>query len=366
MATVTSKEELESRFKELVTKELRGEGVSTKRSGKLEPPEPLFDTDAANSDFENTVSSVFGIKIPTGLPDPEIKVFKAEDWDEIVRPHVPDIDPDYQFQEKQLIELAVAMLLGDNTWISGPTGSGKTTLVEQFCAKTGRPFIRINGRGDMESGPIFGQYIVEDGATIWKDGACTEAVKYGAVFCQDEPTVLPPEIAMGYQWLLENNGKLFLSDKAGDSNEKLIRPHTNFRFVCCDNTRGLGDDTGAFAGTNVWNTATLDRYSTTIHLDYLTKKHEEAILKAKIDGMTGKLSRYLVQMAGLVRNAYQQGEVSFTMSPRTLLSWADKCMYYRCPHQAFKVSFYEKLGADDERTAIRNMFETVFGERYKG
>ena len=62
---------------------------------------------------------------------------------------------------------------------------------------------------------IFGQLTAKGGSTIWEDGAVTEAVKYGAVFAWDEWDVTPPEISMGLQWLLEDNGKLLLKEKPG-------------------------------------------------------------------------------------------------------------------------------------------------------
>lgn len=358
MATTLSVEDIA----EQIRQQIRGEVPQAEEAVK---PEELFDDVKFDTKGKKLLSKVFGIKIPEGLPDPKITVFKAEDWPEEVRGLIPDKDADYVFQVEQLIQLAIGLELGDNCWIAGPTGSGKTTLVQQFCAVVNRPFVRVNGRGDMESGPIFGQYTVENGqGTVWHDGACTEAVKVGAVYCQDEPTVLPPEIAMGYQWLLENEGKLFLSDKSGSVDDKIVKPHPQFRFVCCDNTRGLGDETGAYAGTQVWNSATLDRFSTTIHLGYLSHEHEENILTGKVQGCKPELAKRMVQFANLVREGYNEGSLAFTMSPRTLLSWGLKTTFYKDPAYALRVAFYEKLGAEDERQAVEQMYQTVFATTF--
>tara|TARA_R100001082_G_scaffold90419_2_gene56936 strand:- start:18067 stop:19185 length:1119 start_codon:yes stop_codon:yes gene_type:complete len=351
-----------------MAKETEANNPNDKRSDKEHIRDlPFFENESTEAPrkqkFQMGCKEVFGITIPKGLPNVPVTVFKKGDWDKDMQSHIPEIDKNYQFQPKQLIELLVGLNLNDNVWISGATGSGKSSLVEQVCAYTNRPFARINGRGDMESGAIFGQYVLEDGKTIWKDGVCTEAVKNGMVYCQDEPTVLPPEIAMGYQWLLENGGKLMLTDKAGDTKDKLVSPHKHFRFVCCDNTKGLGDEMGAFAGTNVWNTATLDRFSTSIQLDYLPKNKEVEVIKAKCPNITEKLASYMVQFAGLVRIAYAQGNVSFTMSPRTLLSWGEKALYYKDINQALKSSYYSKLPNDIEKVAIEEMFATVFAKR---
>jgi cobaltochelatase CobS len=100
-------------------------------------------------------------------------------------------------------------------------------------------------------------------------------------------------------------------------------------------------------------------------LDYLPKKKEVEIIKAKVDNITDKLADYMVQFAGLVRVAYAQGNVSFTMSPRTLLSWGEKAIYYKSIKQALKVSYYGKLPNDSEKVAIEEMYATVFAERFR-
>ena len=366
MSTAKATSKMEEGFRKRLVEEMYEEREHSDEEISNIKDEALFNDKPSKSSktVKNSCSKVFGIKVPKGLPDVRVEMFNIEDWKDTVRCHIPKVDENYKFQPKQLVQLLIGLSLGDNVWISGATGSGKSTLVEQVCARTNRPFIRINGRGDMESGAIFGQYVLEDGKTIWKDGACTEAVKEGMVYCQDEPTVLPPEIAMGYQWLLENNGKLMLTDKAGDTKDKLICPYSRFRFVCCDNTKGLGDESGAFAGTNVWNTATLDRFGTSIQLDYLAKKHEVAILKAKVDGITDKMADYMVQLANLVRTSYMQGNLSFTMSPRTLLSWGEKAMFYNSAKHSLEVAFYDKLPNDAEKLAVEEMYATVFAERF--
>lgn len=352
------KEKVDAFFDELE------ESYKTKSSPKAKAKrvEPVSYFKARKESKGKKLSTLFGVKVPDGMPDPQVITFEPEDWDEQVRSLIPEKDKGYVFQPKELVELIVGLQAGDNCWIAGPTGSGKTTLVQQYCAVVGRPFIRVNGRGDMESGPIFGQYKVENQETVWVDGACTEAVKYGALYCQDEPTVLPAEIAMGYQWLLETDGKLFLADKAADMGDKLIEPHPEFRFVCCDNTRGLGDETGAYAGTNVWNTATLDRFNTTIHLDYLAIEHEIAIIKGRVPEVTEEFAKRCVQLANIIRTAYQEGDMSFTLSPRTLISWANKAVIYQSPSLGLKVAFYQKLSSEDERLALARAYQTVFAE----
>jgi cobaltochelatase CobS len=210
-----------------------------------------------------------------------ITVFQESDWDERIAAFVPSINSTYVIDPKLASDILQAWELNEKVLCYGPTGAGKSSLIEQLCARTYRPFVRVNCTGDMDSSMIFGQLTAKDGSTIWVDGAATEAVKYGAVFAWDEWDVTPPEISMGLQWLLEDDGKLFLKEMPGSTKDKQIIPHKDFRLVAIGNTQGQGDDTGAHAGTNVQNSATLDRFGTAVFVDYLPAAVEEKIITSK-------------------------------------------------------------------------------------
>ncbi len=161
---------------------------------------------------------------------------------------VPSIDSDYVVQKDEAALLVAGLEDGDKSLITGPTGSGKSSLVKYVCAKLNRPFIRINMSGDVESAALFGTLVVRGGATVWEDGAITEAAKYGAVCLVDEWELMPAEIAMGMQNLLEDGGYLYLKEKPGTSEDRTIVPHADFRLVFAGNTflgTGLSGATGS-------------------------------------------------------------------------------------------------------------------------
>ncbi len=83
---------------------------------------------------------------------------------------IPKIDPDYVVQKDEAALLVAGLEDGDKSLITGPTGSGKSSLVKYVCAKLNRPFIRINMSGDVESAALFGTLVVRGGATVWEDG----------------------------------------------------------------------------------------------------------------------------------------------------------------------------------------------------
>ena len=209
---------------------------------------------------------------------------------------------------------------------------------------------------------IFGQLVAKDGSTYWVDGAVTEAVRYGAVFAWDEWDVTPPEISMGLQWLLEEDSKLFLKEMPGAAVDKFIEPHKDFRLVALGNTQGQGDDTGSHAGTNVQNTATLDRFGTTIRIGYLPEKIEIGMLTAKVGkGLEEKVIGNLVKLAGLVRQGYQQGQLSLTLSPRSLISICRKMQYNLSLEDSLDLVYANKLTSMQQKV-VYELRRKVFGK----
>lgn len=273
--------------------------------------------------------------------------------------HIRPVDPEYKVQVEHAARLVRALMAGDKTLITGPTGSGKSSLVKFVCSKMGYPYIRVNMSGDIESGALFGQLVVRGGATVWEDGPLTEAVRKGGVVLIDEWELMPPEISMGLQNLLEDDGFLFLKEMPGSSADKTIMPHPNFRIVCAGNTVGQGDDNGAFSGTSVQNSATIDRFTTTIVLDYLTREHEIGVITERT-AVNKKVAGKMLSLASFIRTAYNEGKINLTMSPRTLINWGRKIeMYDSNIRVAFDVAFFDKLRASD-KPAVNALYEKVF------
>jgi cobaltochelatase CobS len=303
-------------------------------------------------------SDVIGSKIADDFP---VRIYDDAHWSEKIRPFIPSPKKGYVIQMEQALDILRAWEMGDKTLISGPTGAGKSSLVEHLCALTRRPFVRFNATGDMDSSMIFGQLTAQDGSTVWVDGVVTEAVRYGAICCWDEYDVTPPEISMGMQWLLEEDGKLFLKEMPGTAAEKFIVPHADFRLVCIGNTVGAGDESGHHAGVNVQNSATIDRFGTAIKLGYLPAKHEIEMIVNVIDGMTKQAADKLVKFAALIRQGYEQNTLGYTMSPRALLAIAKKMvMWGLTPRLACEKVYFNKLNAS-QRRAAEQLFDKVYG-----
>jgi len=292
-----------------------------------------------------------------------VTMFHETTWDDRVASFVPSINPAYVIDKDLAANVLRAWELNERVLCYGPTGAGKSSLIEQLCARTGRPFVRINCTGDMDSSMIFGQLTAKDSSTIWVDGAVTEAVRYGAVFAWDEWDVTPPEISMGLQWLLEDDGKLFLKEMPGSTKDKQIVPHEHFRIVAIGNTQGQGDETGAHAGTNVQNSASLDRFGTAIHVDYLEASIEETMLTKKFPTtITKKAAKELVKLANLIRQGYKAGQFNLTMSPRSLFGICNKVSFGMTLRTAFNLVYLNKLN-DTQRKVADELFTKIYGNK---
>lgn len=305
-------------------------------------------------------SEVIGDNGITEAEDFPVRVHEDEDFPTQIRMFIPEPRKHYVIQKDQALDILRAWEINDRVLITGPTGAGKSTLVEHLCGLVRRPFVRVNATGDMDSSMIFGQLTAANGSTVWQDGTVTEAVRYGAVLAWDEWDVTPPEIMMGMQWLLEDEGKLFLKEMPGTAADKFVIPDSKFRVVCLGNTLGQGDETGQHAGTTPQNTATLDRFGTSIKLGYLSPEHEINVIKGACPKITKKIAERLVKFAGMVRTSHGQGNLALTMSPRSLIGIAKKVEFGMTVADATQRQYLNKLNTTQRRVADE-LFDRVFG-----
>ena len=89
-----------------------------------------------------------------------------------------------QAAECELFEHAFAARLP--LLLKGPTGCGKTRLVEHMAARLGRPMVTVSGHDDLGAADLTGRHLVAGGDTRWCDGPLTRAVREGAIFYLDE------------------------------------------------------------------------------------------------------------------------------------------------------------------------------------
>ena len=146
-------------------------------------------------------------------------------------------------------------------FITGLSGNGKTTMVEQACAQLGRECIRVNLTAQTDEDELIGGFRLQNGQTVFCPGPALVAMTRGAVLLLDEVD-LGTHLIMCLQSILEGKGKFI--PKIG----KFVRPAKGFTIMATANTKGKGSEDGRFIGTNQMNEAFLERFRFTYEQDY--------------------------------------------------------------------------------------------------
>ena len=202
------------------------------------------------------------------------------------------------------------------TFVTGLSGNGKTTMIMQACAKVNRECYRVNVTSQTDEDDLLGGFRLVNGETVWYDGPVIQAMKNGAVLLLDEID-LGASPLMCLQPVLEGKG-IFLKKI-----NQFVEPAPGFQVFATGNTKGKGDDTGAFAHTGILNEAFLDRFPVTMEQAYASNGVEKRILlrKMKTLGVEDKdFAGNLVKWADAIRKTFMEGGISEIITTRRLLS----------------------------------------------
>src|SRR6201996_975531 len=100
------------------------------------------------------------------------------DIDQTKRPYIPVGD--------EVDVFAAAWRSGLPVMLKGPTGCGKTRLVEHMADQFGVPLFTVCCHEDMTSSDLLGRFVLRDSHTEWVDGPLTQAVRQGGICYLDE------------------------------------------------------------------------------------------------------------------------------------------------------------------------------------
>jgi cobaltochelatase CobS len=278
--------------------------------------------------------------------------------------HVPAIDTAYQFNTAVTLAILAGFMHNRRVLVQGMHGTGKSTHIEQVAARLNWPCVRVNLDGHISRMDLIGKdaIVLQDGkqVTAFQEGIVPWAVQRPMALIFDEYDAGRPDVLFVIQRLLEREGKLTLLDQ-----NRVLTPHPQFRLFATANTVGLGNTNGLYHGTQLLNHAQLDRWNVVSTLDYLPLAQEVDIVAARVAAMDNPAGRAtiasMVALAGLTRKAFDVGDASTLMSPRTVMTWAENCGIFPNMAQAFAVSFLNKCDAS-ERPLIAELYQRCMGE----
>lgn len=307
------------------------------------------------------------------LPDKMVSVRKLFDIDADLEvpaysqadEHVPDLDPDYLFNDEVTLAILAGFKHNRRVMIQGYHGTGKSTHIEQVAARLNWPCVRINLDSHVSRIDLIGKdaIVVRNGKQIteFKEGILPWALQNNVAIVFDEYDCGRPDVMFVIQRVLEVSGRLTLLDQS-----KVIRPHQAFRLFSTTNTIGLGDTSGLYHGTQQLNQAQMDRWSIVVTLNYLPHDDEVGIVLAKVksfnkDDEGRKKVSNMVRVADLTRNAFINGDLSTVMSPRTVITWAENTDIFGDLGFAFRMTFLNKCD-ELERPIVAEFYQRCFGE----
>jgi len=230
---------------------------------------------------------------------------------------VPSKDPNFvPFGNFSDLENIIKSKIFYPAYISGPTGNGKSTMVEQICAKHKRPLIRVNLNMMTDEEQLIGSKTLEGGDVEIVEGPVLIAMRNGITLLLDEIDAGSANTLLCLQPILEGKPYYFKL-----KNEVII-PAQGFNILATANTKGKGSDDGRYIGTNVLNEAFLERFAVTFEQEYPSAKVEVKIIKNLMESFScldEEFAETLVKWAEAIRRTFEDGGVDETITTRRMI-----------------------------------------------
>lgn len=201
-------------------------------------------------------------------------------------------------------------------YISGPTGNGKSTMVEQICAKHKTPLIRVNLNMMTDEEQLIGSKTLVEGNVEIIEGPVLIAMRNGTTLLLDEIDAGSANTLLCLQPILEGKPYYF------KLKNEIIVPADGFNILATANTKGKGSDDGRYIGTNILNEAFLERFAVTFNQEYPNAKVEVKIIKNLMETyscMDEEFAETLVKWADAIRRTFEDGGVDETITTRRMI-----------------------------------------------
>lgn len=274
-------------------------------------------------DLSAAMAGVTAMPAPANMPQPVAEIISKPVAKTLMQAKlevtvdnlVPRADPTYVpfgFY-KDLIKV----LKSENfypTFISGLSGNGKTTMVEQACAKLKREVMRVNISVETDEDDLIGGNTLVDGNVVYREGPVLTAMKRGAILILDEIDRGSNKL-MCMQAILE--GKPYFNKKTGET----VYPAKGFNVIATANTKGKGSDDGKFISAQILDDAFLERFAITVEQEYPSAKVEKQIIMNKMEkagAIDEEFADNLVTWAEIIRKTFYDGGIDDLISTRRL------------------------------------------------
>lgn len=229
--------------------------------------------------------------------------------------YVPAVDSTYvKWGEYNTIMKIIKSNLFFPTYIAGLSGNGKTMMVEQACAKTGREYVRVQISPETDEDDLIGGFRLVDGETVFQKGPVIKAMERGCILLIDEIDRATNKI-MCLQGVLEGNPVLL--KKTGE----VVVPAEGFNVIATANTKGRGSDDGRFTAASIIDDAFLERFVCVIDQPFPQPTTEKKIVEkhmAKFGVEDSDFANKLIAWSNVIRKTFEAEGVDEVVSTRRL------------------------------------------------
>lgn len=296
------------------------------------------------------------------FPDVDLKTdFEVPyfEWDG-KHPDVPAIDAHYVWRPKILQRLLYSLVYDKKPFLTGDTGTGKTTAVQQLAARINFPFFRVSFDSDITRGDLTGKDKIKavDGVTQseYLMGILPKVLSGPGLVCFDEIDFVMPDVGYVMQSVTEGNGMRLLEEGGVE-----IKQHPMCRLFATGNTVGQGDDTGKYQGARAQSLAFLDRFGPWIEVDYLEKEERETLLRRHCPALTKEQRDTILRYTNEHIKAFKQDSVLQPISPRGMLSIGEATQVFGDVREAIEMNVIDRASSID-RPALIGIVDRVVDE----
>lgn len=232
--------------------------------------------------------------------------------------------------------------------LTGPTGCGKTRLVEHMAEVLGRPLFTVSCHDDLTSSDLVGRFLVHGGDVEWIDGPLTRAVRAGALCYLDEVIEARRDTLAVLHSLTDHRRSLYL-----DRINERVTAAEGFMLVCSYNPASR-------SALKEMKPAFRQRF-VALDLAYLSQADEASVVATET-GVSPELAQRMAHVATALREAAREGTFD-PPSTRTLVTAARLIVAGLEPRAAIHAAVLEPLlSGNVVDTGLRELIAALLPE----